>query len=148
MSGSSEQFAEAMAILNGYYQSLVHRIAHEVVENRDAFESSYPGQAEEIIDRFGAHLHYVGLIHHTLGSFASMAASPQAPVQPSGIPVEDDTPLEAGMNVLANWQGFWFRARVIAIEGPDRIRVHYEGWEDRWDETMPRSKLQLLAGDG
>jgi hypothetical protein len=69
---------------------------------------------------------------------------PQAlPVEPSGIPVGPDTRLEEGTPVLANWRDIWWRARVVALESADRVRIHYEGWDDTWDETVPRSALQI-----
>jgi hypothetical protein len=69
------------------------------------------------------------------------------PVEPSGIAVDADTPLEVGSRVLADWNGIWWRAQVIGLESGGRVRVHYLGWEDRWDETVPRSRLQVDLSD-
>jgi hypothetical protein len=68
------------------------------------------------------------------------------PVEPSGIPVELETPLEIGSTVLAFAQGRWWRAEVTALEGEECVRIHYTAWEPTWDETVPRSKLQVDLG--
>jgi hypothetical protein len=46
----------------------------------------------------------------------------QEPVPPSGIEVRHDTPLDVGSRVLAFSQGYWLRARVVAIEDSDMVR--------------------------
>jgi hypothetical protein len=68
-----------------------------------------------------------------------------APVAPTDIWVQTDTPLEPGSRVLAFSQGQWWRARVIAVEGEDRVRVNFVGWDPRWEESHRRSQLQLDA---
>jgi hypothetical protein len=68
------------------------------------------------------------------------------PAEPSGIPVEPETPLEVGATVLAFSQGRWWRAEVIALEGGERVRIHYPGWDPTWDESVPRSELQVDLG--
>ena len=65
------------------------------------------------------------------------------PVSPTGIWVTPETPLAAGSKVLAQSQGHWWRARVIAIESDDRVRVNYFGWDPNWVESHRRSQLQL-----
>jgi hypothetical protein len=68
------------------------------------------------------------------------------PVEPSGVPVEPETHLEAGWTVLAFSQGRWWRAEVIALERGERVRIHYIGWDPTWDETVPQSELQVDLG--
>jgi hypothetical protein len=65
------------------------------------------------------------------------------PVEPSGIPVELETPLDVGSTVLAFSQGRWWRAKVTALEGEEHVRLHYPGWDSYWDESRPRSELQV-----
>jgi hypothetical protein len=65
------------------------------------------------------------------------------PVEPSGIPVTAETKLALGSMVLVPAQGRWWRANVIAFEGPDHVRVHYFGWDAKWEEAVPRTELQV-----
>jgi hypothetical protein len=67
------------------------------------------------------------------------------PVEPTGIPVEPETPLEVGSTVLAFSQGRWWRAEVTALEG-EHVRLRYPGWDQFWDESKPRSELQVDLG--
>jgi hypothetical protein len=71
----------------------------------------------------------------------------QGPVEPSGIPVDRDTVLEAGDTVLAEWAGAWWRAEVIEVHKNGTVTVHYPGWDAQWDEAVPRRRLQVdIAG--
>jgi hypothetical protein len=142
------QFAEALTILNSYQRALIARIAEETVENRSDFEACYLGKAEDIVERYGHLLYSLGTIqqylHHYLmeANQKAMGGAPGAPVNPSGKLVQHDTPLVVGSSVLAEWYGLWWRAKVVSIESEDDIRIHYVGWDDQWDETVPRSRLQ------
>ena len=69
------------------------------------------------------------------------------PVEPSGIPVEFETSLEVGSTVLAFSQGRWWRAEVTALGGDEQVRLHYPGWDPIWDESVPRSALQVDLGE-
>jgi len=68
------------------------------------------------------------------------------PVEPSGIHMEPETPLEAGAMVLAFSQGRWWRAEVVAVED-DMVTLHYPGWDSKWDVTVPKTDLQVYLGD-
>ncbi len=69
------------------------------------------------------------------------------PVEPSGIAVDDDTPLERGSTVLAYSQGRWWRASVVHVKTDGTIRIRYPGWDPKWDETVPREELQVDISD-
>jgi hypothetical protein len=76
--------------------------------------------------------------------------SPQGPegfpVEPSGVHLEPETPLEIGATVLSFSQGRWWRAEVVALEG-DEVRIHFPGWDSKWDVTVPKTELQAdLSG--
>jgi hypothetical protein len=71
------------------------------------------------------------------------------PVEPSGVPIELETHLEVGSTVLAFSHGRWWRAEVTALEREEHVRIHYPGWDATWDETKPRSALEVdLGGAG
>lgn len=85
------------------------------------------------------------------GSMMPMFESPQSsegfPVEPSGIPMQPETPLDVGSIVLACSHGQWWRAEVIGIEDGDMVRIHYPGWESHWDTSVPKTELQVYLGD-
>src|SRR5262245_4507440 len=120
-----------MQLIDTYYRDLVTRIAEEIVENREAFDVSYPGKAEEMIDRHGHHLQNVARIYNDLGTVhsllfaqreAAMSGSAMYPVQPSGKTIGPDTQLQAGAPVLVSWHGMWFRAEVLSQEAEGMVR--------------------------
>jgi hypothetical protein len=65
------------------------------------------------------------------------------PVEPTGIKLGPEPPIEVGARVLAFSQGQWWRARVIAIESDDVVRVHFPGWDATWDENLSLDQLEV-----
>ena len=64
-------------------------------------------------------------------------------VPSSGLAVADDTSLAVGQIVQVQWGGGWYPADIVAAESDGRFRVHYRGWSDDWNETVPRARIQL-----
>jgi hypothetical protein len=56
--------------------------------------------------------------------------------------VTDEAPLKVGDAVQVEWYGQWWTGEVLGLEG-DNVRIHYRGFDSRWDETVPRSRLRL-----
>jgi hypothetical protein len=69
------------------------------------------------------------------------------PVEPSGIAVEPETPLEVGSVVLSFTQGRWWRTEVVALEENEMVRIHFPGWDAKWDTSVPRGELQVYLGE-
>lgn len=69
---------------------------------------------------------------------------PTAPsFQPDpGLPVEDITQLHAGMQVLILWNDTLWPGTVVRFEG-DQVHVHYDGYAESWDETVPIERLSI-----
>jgi hypothetical protein len=65
--------------------------------------------------------------------------------KPTGIWVDDETPLQMGMEVLAYTQHKWWNALVVGFESRGRAMVHYVGWSHVWDETHDRKRLQFVV---
>jgi hypothetical protein len=65
------------------------------------------------------------------------------PVEPSGVPVPADMPLESGSPVLAFSQGRWWRAAVVEACADGQVVVTYPGWDPRWRERLRRGFLQV-----
>jgi len=148
---SSKLFTEASQLLDEYYRAIITKIADEIVDNRDTFDSPYTGRAEEIVDRYGLHLQSLNILRSEMMSMAQFLAerdrgeAPAPPVAPSGLPVDSETPLAPGANVLAEWGGGWWRASVVAVEPEGDVLIHYVGWGDQWNERVPRSRLRAEA---
>jgi hypothetical protein len=52
---------------------------------------------------------------------------------------------DVGDHVLVDWEGSVYPAMIIEVPGPGKIRVHYEGYDEIWDETIPRSRIKGLV---
>lgn len=85
-------------------------------------------------------------------SFAPAMEFPQSeagyPVEPSGVAIDVDTPLEIGSVVLSFSQERWWRAEIIGFEGENHVKIHYPGWGDEWDVVVPREELQVCLESG
>jgi hypothetical protein len=124
-----------------------HRIAWDAVEEYLLFDS-----VEEYYDRRPTPSASQAEIPVAMPGIPGMGLFPQVeypssdegnPVEPSDIYVDEFTPLEIGSTVLAQWGGRWWRAEVIGLEGTDHVRVHYPGWDSKWDDTIARDQLQV-----
>src|SRR5690606_22434044 len=67
-------------------------------------------------------------------------------VPSSGIPVTSSTPITPGMSLQAKWGGQWYEVRVLEVLPGDKLKIHWIGWGDVWDEEKSRSELQLAKG--
>jgi len=47
-----------------------------------------------------------------------------------------------GDRVLVDWEGADYPASVVVVEGPGRYKVHYEGYEAIWDESVPATRIK------
>lgn len=74
-----------------------------------------------------------------------VAAEPEEPPEPPGFPVEKWDDLAVGQEVWAlDCDGFWLRAKLTSVWVPDRAaRVHYLGWNVRYDETLTEGSGKL-----
>ena len=113
------------------------------------------GQLEEIvaaqqlkIERLEARLNKLEETSRILGFDRYVAAaksSAKGPVQPSGKPVPTELALEVGRPVLVQWKNSWWNGSVIEQLAGGNVRIHYEGWDAKYDEVVPRSRLQFPA---
>ena len=54
-----------------------------------------------------------------------------------------------GDDVLVEWEGKEYPAVILTATPDGKFKVHYEGYEDIWDETIARSRIKGLGkGDG
>lgn len=51
-------------------------------------------------------------------------------------------PYRVGDRILVEWEGNDYPASILVIESPGRFRVHYEGYESIWDESIPATRIK------
>lgn len=76
---------------------------------------------------------------------AQKGGEPRHPgaIESTGIPVEADTTVSPGDVLQVQWGGRWWAAQVVSLEPEGKVKVRYVGWEKRWEEVVPRARLQL-----
>jgi hypothetical protein len=53
-----------------------------------------------------------------------------------------------GDEVMVEWEGKHYPAVILTAEGPAKFRIHYDGYDEAWDEVVPKSRIQgLRKGD-
>jgi hypothetical protein len=53
-----------------------------------------------------------------------------------------------GDEVMVDWDGKDYPAVVLTVEGPTKLKVHYEGYDEAWDEVVPKTRVRgLRKGD-
>jgi len=49
---------------------------------------------------------------------------------------------EVGDKVLVEWEKNTYPAVILETNGPTKIKVHYEGYDPIWDETVPGTRIK------
>lgn len=62
---------------------------------------------------------------------------------PPGRPLESGAALEPGDPVWAFSEKRWYRAEIVRRVRRDRYTVHFPGYDERYDETLPADRLRL-----
>ncbi len=50
-------------------------------------------------------------------------------------------PVKVGDRIRVRWRGSAYNATVAGILASDRVIVHYEGFENAWDEVVPIDRI-------
>jgi hypothetical protein len=53
------------------------------------------------------------------------------------------TELKVGDRLQAEQGGDWWDAEIVELLPNGKVKVHYTGWDESWDEVVPRSRLRL-----
>src|SRR6266550_192841 len=49
---------------------------------------------------------------------------------------------QVGDHVLVDWRGGDYPAVTVAVEGPSKFHVHYDGFSEDWDEVIPATRIR------
>lgn len=52
------------------------------------------------------------------------------------------SPYQVGERVRVRWRGSIYPATILRVLAPDSVRVHYQGYEDAWDETIGTDRIE------
>ncbi len=52
---------------------------------------------------------------------------------------------DVGDHVLVEWEGKIYPAMIIDIPGPGKVKVHYDGYDEMWNELVARSRIKGLV---
>ena len=66
------------------------------------------------------------------------------PTEPIGNKVTAETQLKPGQAVQILWKKQWWFGSVLSVEKDGKVKVHYYGWDPKWDEAVPRNRLLVL----
>jgi hypothetical protein len=50
-------------------------------------------------------------------------------------------PHQVGDHILVDWRGGDYPAVIVAVEGPSKFHVHYDGFSEDWDEVIPATRI-------
>jgi hypothetical protein len=50
-----------------------------------------------------------------------------------------------GDHVLVDWEGASYPAMIKEAPSPSKFKVHYDGYDDAWDETVLRDRIKGLV---
>lgn len=50
-----------------------------------------------------------------------------------------------GDHVYVDWEGAEYPAVIIAATSPTKYKVHYDGYDNAWDEVVPRERIKSLV---
>ncbi len=65
-------------------------------------------------------------------------------VGPKGSSSAPASPYRTGDRIRVRWRGSVYAATVIEVVAPDKLRVHYEGHEPEWDETVALDRVDRV----
>lgn len=49
---------------------------------------------------------------------------------------------DVGDHVLVEWEGNVYPAMVVDVPGPGKVKIHYDGYDEMWDETISRGRIK------
>lgn len=49
-----------------------------------------------------------------------------------------------GDDVMVEWEGKEYPGVILSADGPAKFKIHYEGYDEAWDELVPKSRIKGL----
>ena len=78
------------------------------------------------------------------GAVEGTVVIPEPPekVRRTAIEAAKTNQFKIGDRVKVDWHGHYYNAVVVGVVGPERYRVHYEGYGNEWDENVGRDRIR------
>jgi len=94
--------------------------------------------SDEVLPRTRLRLATVGtpIAEHTSNPVGTLRSESVGNVKP-------DTTIKKGQRLETYWGSKWWDAHVVEVLPDGSVKVHYEGWSDNFDETVPRDRLRV-----
>jgi hypothetical protein len=73
---------------------------------------------------------------------AYLVATNDVPVARPGLAISSVQALHPNDPVWVYWNRQWFEAIVLYTQGADMAHVHYEGWDDSYDEDVTLDRVR------
>jgi hypothetical protein len=71
--------------------------------------------------------------------------TPAAPVAAPGAPAAASGSYAVGDRLLVAWKDEVYPAVVLAVVGPGKVKIHYEGFGNEWDEVVGPDRIKGRA---
>ena len=78
------------------------------------------------------------------GRVEGQVAIPEPPekVRRTAIEAAKSNRYKIGDRVKVDFNGHFYPALIVGIVGPEKYRVHYEGYGNEWDENVGKERIQ------
>ncbi|MGC4090474.1 MAG: hypothetical protein QM756_21890 [Polyangiaceae bacterium] len=134
---------------------------HVLVEWEDGSSRFYPAYVIERISATRYRVHFDGYdtrfdedvgVDRIEGRVEGPVVAPPPPRKVARAVGSANNASDAGTALLVNpykpsdrvrvrWRGSIYTALVLEVVAKDRVRIHYEGFENAWDETVPLDRI-------
>jgi hypothetical protein len=71
-----------------------------------------------------------------------VAPEPPAKVRAKALQAAQTNMYKINDRVRVEWHGQMYPAIIVGIVGPERYRIHFEGYGEEWDDTVGLNRIQ------
>ncbi len=68
---------------------------------------------------------------------------PPEKVRKTALEAAKSNQYKIGDRVTVEWHNYHYPAVIVGVVGPERYRVHYEGYGNEWDENIGRERIRV-----